>query len=449
MKEPNLEQQKPVSPLFHATGGDGANSSGGGEGMDRKIARKKWPPRKIALVVAVALFVALVAYGFATTTGGRKLNVEREKITIATVERGPFQEFIPVTGNVLPRNTVYLDAVDGGRIEEVYVQEGAMVEEGQPILRLSNSDLQLRLLNAEAQRLEMRDRLQNTRFQLEQNTLSLRQQLTEMDYQIQRLERQYERNQALFEKQLVSEQEFQQTQDEYNYWNRRRELTLQAFQQDSLRYAFQIGQLEQAMGRMEENFEVVQQSLENLTIRAPVSGQLTALYAEVGEIRSSGFRFGQVDVLDGYKVRAGIDEFYITRVNRGQKATTQPIAGKEYRMTITRVYPEVRDGRFEVDLAFDSETPSEIRRGQTIRLRLELGDLAEALLLPRGGFYQTTGGNWVYVVDGSGDYAVRQNIRLGRQNPQFFEVLEGLEPGDEVVTSSYDTFGDADRLVLQ
>lgn len=423
------------------------SDSGAGEGIDRKIEKKWWTPKRVALIGGGVLFLVLVVYAVASTTGGKRLNVDREKITVAPVTEGPFQELISVTGTVLPRTTIYLDAVEGGRIEEVMVREGAHVTAGQPILRLSNNDLQLRLLNAEAQRIEQRDRLQNTRFNMEMNSLNLRQQLTEMNYQIERLRKQFERQQELYEKKLVSQQEYEAVRDEYEYWQHRKDLTLQAFRQDSLRMKNQVVQMESALDRMERNFQVIQDNLENLVVRAPIDGQLSMLDAEVGQIRPSGSRFGQIDVLDGYRVRAQIDEFYISRVTRGQAAHGE-VAGQDYELVATRVYPEVREGRFEVDFEFVDEPPSGIRRGQTLRFRLEMSDPAQAVMVPRGGFYQTTGGNWIYVVAESGDYATKRFIQLGRQNPTHFEVLKGLEPGERVVTSSYDTFGDADRLVM-
>lgn len=431
--------------------GDGPinpGSSGGGEGMDRKVQKRMWTPKRIALIGAIVLFVAVVAYGFSTTTGGKKLNVEREKLTIATVTEGDFQELISVTGNVMPRTTIYLDAVEGGRVEEVFVQEGAMVEAGQPLLRLSNNDLRLRLMQNEAALAEQVSYLQNARFQIEQNRLNLRQQLIQMDYEIQRLQRDHSRNQELYEKQLISDATYEQTRDELEYFQRRKQLTLDSYRQDSLSQAARVNQMAEAVDRMRANFGLLQEALQNLTFRAPRAGHLTMLDAEIGELRSPGSRFGQIDVLnDGYKVRAAIDEFYITRVQRGQRAVGEQ-SGQEYEMQIIRVYPEVRDGRFEVDLEFVGEPPS-IRRGQTLRFRLEMSDPSRAVLVPRGGFYQTTGGNWIYVLDESGDEATKRFIRIGRQNPTHYEVLDGLQPGEQVVTSSYDTFGDADRLVLQ
>ncbi len=439
-----------LRPANHKGGEEGAGRRmGGGEGMDRQLARTFWTRSRMLQLAGGLVVAALLAYALWSTTGGRKLNVDRERLTISTVTFEPFQERIAITGNVLPRTTVYLDAIEGGRIEEIYVQEGAMVEDNEPILRLSNSTLQLSLLNTESQRLEQISQLEQTRFQIEEGNLTRRQQLTDMDYNILRLQRDMERNRELFEKQIISEREYQIVKDEYEYWQRRRSLTLQSFQQDSLRQALQVQRMVLAVDRMDANFQVMQEQLENLTVRAPLAGQLTALNAELGEMKGAGFRFGQVDVLDGFKVRAGIDEYYINRVIRGQRATTQPIAGVEYAMETTRVYPEVRDGRFEVDLTFLGETPPDIRRGQTIRLGLEMSDQSDALTIARGGFYQSTGGNWVYVVDPSGDFAEKRPVRLGRQNPLVYEVLEGLEAGEQVVTSSYETFGDVDRLVFR
>ena len=421
-----------------------------GEGVDRAIKKRKFTPARIAMAVGAVVFVALIVFLVSSMADGSRLNVERSRLTISPVTRAAFQEFISVTGNVMPRTTVYLDAIEGGRVEEVYVREGEMVEEGQRILLLSNNDLQLRLMSNEAGLAEQVSNLENMRFQVEQSRLNLRQQLVEMDYQIRRLQSLHRRNEQLFEKKLISQQEYEAVRDEYEYYLRRRELTVQSHRQDSLAQELRIAQMEEAVNRMRKNFAVLQESLENLLVRAPVSGHLTMLDAEIGELRGPGSRFGQIDVLDGgYKVRSGIDEFYISRVRRDQTGRTQSIDGKVYLLVVTRVYPEVRDGRFEVDLDFVDEQPENMRRGQTIRFDLELGDPVEATLIPRGSFYQTTGGNWIYVVDPSGEFAVRRSIRIGRQNPMHYEVLEGLEPGEQVVTSSYETFGDADRLVFK
>ena len=422
-------------------------SSSIGEGFDRRLKKKTWTQRRILMAAGIAAFVVVMVYGLSTTFGGQRLHIDRDKVTVATVGRETFQENIAVSGHVLPLTTVYLDAVEGGRVEEIYVLEGTTVDKDQPLLRLSNDNLELSLINADAQRIEQINRLEDIRFRMKQRALDLRQQLANMDYHIQRLESTYERSRAMYDKQLISREEYEKVQFELDYYRRNKELTVDGYRQDSLQMATQMVQMEASVRRMEANYAVLERILNGLTLRAPVSGHLTALNAEIGELKRSGDRFGQIDVLTGYKVRASVEEFYIARVNRGQMATTQPIADTEHRMTITRVYPEVREGRFEFDLEFTDETPENIRRGQTIRCLLEMSDSAEALLLPRGGFYQSSGGNWVYVIDASGNMAVKRPIRIGRQNTQHYEILEGLEPGDQVITSSYDAFGDAERLV--
>ena len=437
---------RPIGSL--SDGGSGERrGTGGGEGMDRRVEKKKWPPKRIALVAGVLLFVALLAWALLSGGGGRRLNVEADRLTISTVERGTFQEYVSVTGTALPIRTIYLDAVVGGQVEEKFVEEGAVVAAGQPIVRLSNDNLTLQTLGNEAQLTEQISNIRNTRLALDQNELNLRQQLTQLEYDLTRLRREFERNRELFERRVIAEREFQEVRDEYEYTQRRLELTRQSYRQDSLARAVQIGQMNEQLGRLQQNLTLVQQTMDNLVVRAPIAGQLSSLDAEIGASRPAGSRIGQIDDLDGVKVRVPIDEHYIARVAPGQTGQAT-VAGRDYTLEVTKVFPEVRDGRFEVDMEFVGEVP-DVRRGQSLRIRLELGESAEALLLPRGGFFSTTGGNWVYVLEEGGDEAVRQPIRLGRQNPQFFEVAEGLQPGDRVVTSGYDTFGDADRLVLR
>jgi HlyD family secretion protein len=422
---------------------------GTGEGVDRKIETAWVTPKRAVLAVLALVLVAGLAYAVWTTaTGGQALNVDREKLTVSTVKQEPFQEFIAVTGNVLPEQTVFLDAVEGGRIEELYVQEGAMVKAGAPILRLSNNDLRRQVLNSEAQIAEQQNQMEQLKLSMEQQALNLQQQIADMEYQIKQLQRQHDRQERLHERNLISEEAYLSTRDELEYQQRRLELTQSAFVQDSLSQETRLTNMEDTEQRLQRNYEVLRESLDNLTVRAPIDGQLTALDGEIGQIISSGTRLGQVDKIDDYKIRADIDEFYIERVQQGQTATTQPIGGSEYALRVTRVYPEVDNGTFQVDLQFAGDAPGGLRRGQSVRLRLELGSPEPATLLARGGFYQSTGGNWAYVLTGEGE-AVKRQIRLGRQNPNYFEVLGGLDPGDRVVTSGYDTFGDADRLVLE
>ena len=430
----------------------GSTRPGGGVGMDRKIEKPRFTPKRIGVGVAALLLVGLFGYALLADFGVRKLNVERDRLTISTVEFGPFQEYIPVRGTVLPLHTVYLDALERGQVEQVFVEEGASVAEGDPLLRLANPDLELTVLQQEADLERSREALRNGRLTMEQELLRSRKALMEIEYQLAVNKRNFERYESLSAEDLtaiLSRQEYERLRDEYQYSVRRMALTQETQTQDSLLAASKVVQLVSAVERMERNLEIVRGRLDNLTVRAPVAGQLTMLAAEIGESKGTGARLGQIDMIDGFKVRAAIDEHYIGRVGRGQRGQFDS-DDESYSLVIRRVYPEVREGRFEVDLVFEGEAPEGIRRGQTLHIRLELGDLDEAVQVARGGFYQATGGHWAYVLDASGDRATRRSIALGRQNPRVYEVLEGLEPGEQVITSSYETFGeDMDVLVLR
>jgi HlyD family secretion protein len=417
-------------------------------GMDRKIEKKKWPPKKIAWIASVVIFVFLVVYflGFKLTKS--TLNVRTDRITISTVERGPFQEYIPVMGNVLPIYQHYLDAAEGGRVEEIYLEAGSFVEKGDRILKLANTNLLLDIMWREAELFQQSNNLRNTRLSMEQYRLQLSQQVAEIENQLQQQKRTYERYKELIKDDLISKHQFELARDQYEYLIKKKELTMESQKNDLEFRQSQIDALEASLQRMQDNLIIVKQKQENLTIRAPVSGHLTAMDAELGESKSQGQRLGQIDVLEGFKVRAAIDEHYIARVEKGRTGEFD-FAGKSYQLIVKTIYPEVRDGRFEVDLEFVGQGPQDITRGQTLHIKLELGDISEAILLARGGFYQTTGGNWAYIVDESGSLATKRRIRLGRQNPQVYEVLEGLEPGERVITSSYENFGNMERLVLK
>jgi HlyD family secretion protein len=300
----------------------------------------------------------------------------------------------------------------------------------------------------EAELFQQSNNLRNTRLSMEQYRLQLSQQLAEIENQLQQQKRTYERYQELIKDDLISKHEFELARDQYEFLIKKKELTIESQKNDLEFRQSQIDALEASLQRMQDNLIIVKQKQENLTIRAPVSGHLTALDAELGEAKSQGQRLGQIDVLEGFKVRAGIDEHYIARVEKGRTGEFD-FAGNSYQLIVKTIYPEVRDNRFEVDLEFVGQEPQGITRGQTLHIRLELGDISEAVLLARGGFYQTTGGNWAYVVDESGSLATKRRIRLGRQNPQVYEVLAGLEPGEKVITSSYENFGNMERLVLK
>ena len=416
--------------------------------MDRKIEKKKWPPKKIAIYTISAIVVFLFIYTLIFGDSSSKLNVQTERLTISTVSIGPFQEFIPVTGNIVPIKTVYLDAIEGGRVETKFIEEGALVSTGEEILKLDNTNLHLDIMYREAELFQQINNLRNTRLEMEKTRLSLKGQLVELEYEIAQQNRLFDRSKEMYNKNLISKQEFEQVQDRYYYLLESKKLTLESHKQDSVFREVQISQLEASVQRMQANLEIVKTKLENLIIKAPITGQLTSLNAEIGESKSPGERLGQIDVLDSFKVRVDVDEFYIARIEIG-KTGSFDFAGKTYQVEIRKIYPEVQNGRFAVDMYFGEEVPQGIRRGQTLHIRLALGDLSEATLLARGGFYQKTGGQWVYVLDKSDDFAIKRDIKIGRQNPQYFEVLDGLKPGEKVITSSYETFGDNEKLVLK
>ncbi len=416
--------------------------------MDRRIERKKWPRKRLYWWAGLSVII-LAAIGLVLFADPRSsLNVDQEKITIATVETGPFQEFIPVTGTVQPIKTVYMDALDGGRIEAIYVEEGAFVKQGDSLLRMANTNVQMEMMFREADLYDQMNNLRATRLAMEQNRLTLKEQGAEVTYQIGKQTRNFERAKALKRDGMISDEEFQSARDDYDYWIIRQGLVAESQRQDSIMRQMQIEELEQSVGRMQQNLAIVKEKFNNLVLRAPIGGQLSALNAEVGELKPAGARLGQIDVLDSYKLRAAVDEYYITRVKTGLPGDCE-IGGKSYRLSVQKIYPEVKDNRFDIDLVFDDDFPRGIRRGQSVQMRLALGEPTTTLIIPRGGFYQATGGNWIYVVDKSGGYAVRRRIKLGRQNPTTYEVLEGLEPGERVITSSYDNYGDFERLVLK
>lgn len=415
--------------------------------MDRRIEKKRFTPRRIVLGVLAAAVIAFGAYALLSVNPS-SLNVDAEKLTLAPVTHGPFLEYIVEQGEVMPLTTFYLDAVEGGRVEEVYVEQGTHVGEGTPILRLSNATLQLSVMQREAELFREANRLRETRVTMEQRRLSMRAGLVETEYQLRQAEREHARQDEMFKADLTSRKDYDEAKDNLEYLTRRRDVTVETLRQDSLFQTIQIQQLEESIDRLRLNLEVIKQNEENLTIRAPITGLLSSLIAEVGESKPGGDRLGQIDVEDEFKVRAAIDEHYIARIRSGQ-AGSFDFAGGTYDLVIRRVYPEVIEGQFEADMVFPEGMPDGLRRGQTLQVRIALGELADAMQVPRGGFYQETGGRWIYVVDPAGEVAVRRQIRLGRQNSQYFEVLEGLEEGETVITSMYDNFGDMERLVLQ
>lgn len=416
------------------------------QGMDRKVEKKVWTLKRIASIGAVATFVGAVLYMAIFGDHSAKLNVQVERITISEVTHGPFQEFIVQRGTVMPIQTQYLDALEGGQVEEVFLEEGTIVKKGDPILRLANPSLEQRVLSQEAQLFEQINNMENTRLNQEIQDINRKRSLMDIELSLQQAERNYLKEKELFERKLSSEDNFDAMKDRYEHAQKLKAFMLETVHRDSLYRINELAALQRRAQSLQLQLDDVRRPLKNLVVRAPVDGQVSQLNADIGQLMGQGTRIGKVDRLDGFKMQAGVDEFYITRVTTGLKGTIE-IDDKIYELRIRRVFPEVTDGQFDVDMDFVGIIPEGIRTGQTEQIRLELDDPEEALLLARGGFYQTTGGNWVFVVEG--DEAVRRDVRIGRQNPEYFEVLSGLMPGERVVTSSYENYEEIDKLILQ
>lgn len=416
--------------------------------MDRVIAKKKWNRKRILTLTGITLLIILIGSSIFFASGKSRLNVDVERITVSEVTKGTFQEIIPVNGIVLPVTTIYLDAIEGGRVEEKFVDDGAMVAKGQPILRLSNTDLELSLANQETAVFEVLTQMQSTKNNAVQNTIQQLNQKAEVENALIEAERLYKLNKHLYEEKAIGKQEFVASENDYNYQVSRKKLNDQTLQQDEISNKQQISQMGASYARMQNALSLMRRKVGDLIVRAPVAGQLTSLDAEIGQSKNKGERLGQVDVMSGHKVRADIDEHYISRVYIGQTGETS-FAGKDYKLKIRKVYTQVTSGRFQVDMEFEGEAPKGIRRGQTMQIRLALSDETEAILIPKGGFYQQTGGNWVFKLADNGKTAYKVDVQLNRQNPDFYEVVSGLQPGDKVITSSYDNYGNMQELVLK
>lgn len=416
--------------------------------MDRVIVKKKWNRKRILTIVGIAALVLLISSTVLFTSGKSRLNVDTERITVSEVRNGNFQEFIPVNGVVQPITTIYLDAVEGGRVEERYVEDGAVMKKGQPILRMSNTDLELSLVNQQTSVYNLLTQMQISRNAAQQNTVNKLNQLTDAESQLKDAERVYNLDKHLYEEKVIGLQEYKKAENDYNYYKQKLKLTKQLLAQDSASNRTQASQEQQSFSGSQNALNVMRKKVGDLIVRAPVDGQLTSLDAEIGQSKNKGERLGQIDVLSGYKVRVDIDEHYLPRIVTGQIGETT-VAGKDYELKIKKVYTQVTNGRFQVDMEFIEKVPETIRRGQTLQIRLALSDETQALLLPKGGFYQQTGGNWIFKVADNGSTAYKVDIQLGRQNPDYYEVLSGLKPGDKVVTSSYENYGTMQELVLK
>lgn len=416
--------------------------------MDRVIEKKKWSRKRILTVAGIAGIILLVAGSIYLTSGKSRLNVDKERIIISEVKNGPFQEFIPVNGVVLPQTTIYLDALEGGRVEEKYAEDGAIMKKDQPILRLSNTDLELSLVNQQTAVYNLLTQMQISQNAAKQNTVNRLNQLTDVNSQLKEAERVYNLNKKLYAEKAIGSQEFKKSENDYNYLIEKKKLSVLLLNQDSASNLQQLNQARQSYQGSQNALDVMRKKVGDLVVRAPVDGQLTSLDAEIGQSKNKGERLGQIDVIGGYKVRLDIDEHYISRIYTGLAGDFN-FAGKVYKLKIKKVYTQVTNSRFQVDMEFDGEIPQGIRRGQTLQIRLALSDETTALLVQKGGFFQQTGGNWIFKLNDAGTVAYRADIQLGRQNPDYYEVLGGLKPGDKVIVSSYENYGNMQELILK
>ncbi len=430
-----------------AAGGPGPSTAASGAGMDRRVEKKKTPWKKVAIAAAVIAGGVFVSQIVMDASGGRSFKVAESRVVISTVSQGTFEDFIPVRGRVTPLKTVFLDAVEGGRVERILVEDGTLLKKGDLIVELSNANLQESFTANETRVTEQLNNMRSQELQLEQNRLGHKRNLVDFNYEIKRLTRLVERERELVKSNVIPQSKVDDTEDLLEYNINRRDLTLESQATDAKLQESQMEFLREAGARLEQSLVVARRNLDALNVRAPVDGKLSGFNVEIGQSIPRGERLGQIDDPLNYKLTANIDEFYLGRVDIGQEANFER-GGSNYKMAIAKIYPQVANGQFEVDFVFEGTQPEGIRRGQTLQTKLTLGDATMATLVPNGAFFQDTGGNWVFVVTADGSEAVKRNVRLGRRNSRFIEVLDGLQVGDRVVTSPYTSFVDMDRLKL-
>jgi HlyD family secretion protein len=416
--------------------------------MDRILEKKKGIQKKHLpyLIGGAILLTALAWMIFGDHRS--KFNADKEKLTIQNVVQGEYNDYIRINGQVQPINTIQLSAIEGGMVAEKVAEEGSMVHRGEVIVRLTNSMLNLNILDSEAQLAEKQNFLRNTQVTMEQERLSLRKEKLQLDLDIERKRRKYEQYKNLYNEKLTSKEEYLQAKEDYEFAVKGSELVIERQKQDSIFRGIQVEQMEESLNNIRKNLILVRQRVDNLDVKSPVDGQLGLLDVEIGQAISSGARIGQISVLSDYKIEAMIDEHYIDRVRNGLSATFER-QDKTFSLVVRKVYPEVRDKLFKTDFVFEGERPDNIRTGQTYYINLQLGQPVEALLIPRGAFYQNTGGQWIFVVSSDGKKAIRRSIRIGRQNPLYYEVLDGLNAGEQVIVSGYENFGEAEELIFK
>jgi HlyD family secretion protein len=415
--------------------------------MDRVIKKKKWGRKRILTIAGITGIVVLIFGSFYMTSGKSKYNVPRERITISEVTKGMFEEIIPVNGDVEPIYTVMLTASDGGKVEQKYVEDGTMMTKGQPIMRLSNSDLALQLATQQTAVFSAQAEYQLSKNEAEQNTVSKLNTMADVESSFKEAERVYNLDKKLFAQKAIGSQEFQTAQNLYDYNKQKRDLSKQILRDDSLTTKQQLAQQQDSYNSMRGTLELLRQKVKDLIVVSPIDGLLTSMDAEIGQTKNKGEALGELDVMSSYKVRVTIDQHYISRIYNGLRGDFM-FADTTYNLEIRKIYAQVTNGSFQVDMQFLGKAPKGIRRGQTLQIRLSLSDPTPAILLPKGGFFQQTGGNWIFKLSSDGSTAYRVDIQLNRASPDFYEVVSGLQPGDKVVTSSYDNYDKIQELVL-
>ena len=418
--------------------------------MDRVIEKKKGInlafTKKAVPFWLGALLLAFIIW-LVVRDDSKKLRVNLDNISVGTVTSGQFNDYIRISGQVAPITTIQISPLEGGVVQEIVAEEGSRVKRGDVILILSNENLDMQILNSEADLAEKENILRNTMIQMEQQKLSVEQEKLQLQMDVRRNKRNYEALKSLYDDGLISKEEFLKAEEDYQLSASRLKLVENRAKQDSLYRSVEITQMQESLENMRQNMMMIRKRKDNLTIKSPIDGELGLLDVVLGQSVAAGLKIGQINNLDSYKIEAQIDEHYIDRVSAGLDATFER-QSERYQAQIRKVYPEVRDGKFKADFKFVGQQPENIRSGQTYYLNLQLGQPVEAILIPRGAFYQKTGGKWIYVMSADGTKAVRREIRIGRQNPQYYEVIEGLEAGEKVITSSYDNFGESDVLVF-
>ena len=416
--------------------------------MDKVIEQKRGLKKKhIPYLIGGALallFIGWLIFGNHSST----LRVEKDKITIEEVRKGTFNDYIRIMGNVEPIMVFQLSALEGGRVVEKIVEEGAMVKKGDIIVKLENPNLSMEILKSEADLAYQENELRNTLLSMEKEKLSIRQERLQSELTVTRNKRKYDQNKKLYEEDLIAKEDYLTAKEDYETSVENNKMLIERQKQDSIYREIQVENMQESLNNMRRNLKLVRERNDNLNVKAPISGQLGTLSVEIGQSVSSGMEIGKINVLDNYKVVAQIDEHYIDRVRKDLEASLER-QGTNFNMKVLKVYPDVKGGQFKTDLCFVGEMPENVRTGQTYHINLQLGQADESVLIPRGAFYQSTGGQWIFVLSPDGSEAYRRTIKIGKQNPQYYQVIEGVEPGEKVITSGYEMYGDNERLILK